>query len=241
MLSGALIPCGGLSAHLRAASSATCSDLVAHQSQMLGDPSYGAQAVADREAYEQRLAKCDLSLGRPQATLDLSRGWPETVSRYEVTARAEAAPGHGDAARQALEKLARESSLPWAFFVDTTEVWPYSAQDRYVSLAMRAWSRSRGPSLDDYVSALVRHAGERLVTLDLASAEPNQPTGQWALWTGVTEGARVDRDTDQTVLWADGLDVHDRSTSATSWSPSARLDSRSLGTATIPPPSTRPS
>ena len=129
-----------------------------------------------------------------------------------MVARGEAALGHGDATRRALEKLARESPPPPLFFDETTELWPYAAQDWYVVLALKAWKHGGGFSFDDYVSAMVRHAGETLVSLDVASAEAKEPTGTWALWTGATQEGRLDRDGHSTVLRAEGLDVHDEVT-----------------------------
>jgi hypothetical protein len=210
----AVVSCGGLSSRIRAAPSTSCADVIAQAPAIRADSRYEDQPSEDREAYDLRLAECDLSMGMPEPTLELARSWPDRMAtrRGQTVARAEAAQGNCDAAREALESIAGEAHLSPTFFLDTTELWPCSAEDWFVSLAIRAWHRSASPSLDEFASKLVHHAKRNLVPVTLASAEPGRGSGDWAVWTGRIEDARLDRDGDQTLLKAEGVEVKDEIT-----------------------------
>jgi hypothetical protein len=46
-----------------------------------------------------------------------------------------------------------------------------------------------------------------LLSLSVAAADPDRPGGDWALWTGRIQQARLDRGGDQTLLKVEGVDV----------------------------------
>jgi hypothetical protein len=204
-VSGAVLSCASVSSHVRDAATATCKDILGPSSRVLSDPAYRSLGASDRQTYEHRLAQCKLTFGDPKAALDLSDRWPSSSDRDEVRARAEAALHHDAAAREALEKLASESALSADFLVDTTELWPYSTQDWYVSLAIQACGRGGGPPLDELASALMQHGGGTLVQFERASADEQVPPGGWALWIGDIQDVHVDHAGSRTVIRAEGL------------------------------------
>jgi hypothetical protein len=147
--------------------------------------------------------------------MDLSDRWPSSPDRDEVRAGAEAALHHDAAVRAALEKLASESALSAHFLVDSTELWPYSTEDWYVSLAIQAWGRGGGPPLDELASALIQHGGGTLVQFERASADEQVPAGGWALWMGDTQDAHVDHAGGRTTIRAEGLFQRDEVSTST--------------------------
>jgi hypothetical protein len=200
---------------MNASATMTCTDALANQPAIVSDRGYGHAAAEVRLAYEMGLADCDLAAGKAQAALDLAIGWPDSaaVSRDSVRARAEGALGHREGVHQALETLSRETEIPAAFFVETSELWPNSTEDWYMRLAIQAWGRAPGQySLRGLAASLVHHAGRSLLGLAVASADPERKGGDWAAWTGLIEDARLDREGSRTLFKAQGVDVKDEVT-----------------------------
>jgi hypothetical protein len=57
------------------------------------------------------------------------------------------------------------------------------------------------------VGRIVGRGNAELVTLRVAAADADRKPGEWAVWTGNVRNGQLDREQNQTVLRAEGLDV----------------------------------
>jgi hypothetical protein len=106
-----------------------------------------------------------------------------------------------------------ESRTAGSIFLNATELSPFAGQDWFMTLAIQAWGKGEATeSLSSYAAALVHKSGAHLLTLAVAAADPDRPGGDWALWTGRIREARLDREGDQTLIKAEGVEIKTEAT-----------------------------
>lgn len=188
----------------------SCPDVVAHLDAVVHDARYAEVPAGARQAYERRVAECDLTLKKYEDAVQLARTWPDTYSdqRDEVVARGEAALGHEAETRAALESYVGWAHSTPDFLTDSTELARYASEEWFVNLGVALWkSGSHDPPLDVFARHFLRHA--TLPSLDVILADPAREPGEWIVWLGHVDDARLDRDKDQTLLASEGVDVRE--------------------------------
>jgi hypothetical protein len=204
--------CGGVQRQMREASSIPCATVLARHPSIAADPSYVTQPRFERESYEIKVAECAISRGKPQLAIELAKGWSSEVelTRAKITARAQAAMGDEAATRITLEGLAGDGRLDAGFFTETEELQRFAGSEWFLRLALAVWTVRKQPPIEVFGPRLVHNAGEKLLSLSVASADPTRAPGEWVMWTGVVHDARLDREGDRTLLSAEGIDVKEQ-------------------------------
>jgi hypothetical protein len=116
----------------------------------------------------------------------------------------------GDVARAEQELLALLSvrRVQPEYFLQSVEFRRYATDEWLVRAAMSAWVPDGKLSLDEYLSRLLGRRNLQALALRIAAADAARRPGEWAVWTGIVRSSRLDRERSETVLVAEGLDVH---------------------------------
>ncbi|HSO00409.1 MAG TPA: hypothetical protein VLS89_19085, partial [Candidatus Nanopelagicales bacterium] len=206
--------CVSLNQRLRllGAQNTPCGELLAGHPALVAEEGYAKEPQPLRENYEGRVAHCHLVSGDHDAALELAARWSDDFDeKLRITAIAAARRGDEGACQAALQRFSSRSSRDVGdigrFLLETRSFQPFRSRDWFVDLAIRAWAAEPTMDLDEFVSALVRAGGPRLVTLHLATADADLRPGGWALWVGVARGSRIDRENNQTLVYAEGVDI----------------------------------
>lgn len=201
------VACTSLRDRMADVRSRPCDDVLIEYSQLSTDPQYKRESQGLREEYELNVASCYLERRRPEKAVELSKGWTDDVSKTKIAARAHAQLGREQECRSALATLAQSPRASSEFFTDWPEFKVYSATDWFIGYAIDAWARSQTPPIEQYMRSLTGRGGSGLLSLNVAAADSQRPAGDWAVWTGMVRSGNIDRDAQQTILVAEGVDV----------------------------------
>lgn len=201
--------CATLNQRLLDAQKAPCGQLLEDHPELVADEGYPGEPRALREQHEGRVAYCHLDSGDRDAALELATRWSDDFDgKHRVTAIAAAQRGDESTCQAALQRFSSlKSRDAGRFFVDTPAFQRFRSRDWFVDLAARAWTGEQYIEIDRLVAALVRAGGPTLVPLHLAAADAGLRPGGWAFWIGVARGSRIDREGNQTVVYAEGVDI----------------------------------
>jgi hypothetical protein len=202
-----LVACTSFRDKLENVNGRPCDDVLFEYSKLSVDPQYKQESRGLREQYEMTVASCYLERRRPEKAVDLSKAWTDDVAKTKIAARAHAQLGQEQECRAAIAALAAHTSTD--FFTDWPEFKPYSSTDWFIGYAIDAWARSQTPPLEQFVRQLAGRGGGGLLPLNVAAADAQRPAGDWAVWTGMVRSGNIDRDAQQTILVAEGVDVQE--------------------------------
>jgi hypothetical protein len=199
--------CGGLHAQMAAADRDPCEKVLARHESVSRAPDYASQDREFREGYEVQVVRCAMARNKFEVSAAIAKGWSDHIAleREQTLSRAEAGLGNDTAAAEHLEVLAKNVLSDEKFFVESPELRRYRSEDWFVGLAIRVWSRHADGSLYGFVSELLGR--DALLPLRVVVADPHREKGQWVVWTGKVQDARLDSDANQTLFLAEGVDV----------------------------------
>ncbi len=200
--------CASLESRVRRASLTDCATLTREYAEIKGDSGYAELGRSERQPYETEVANCWLVAKKPREALNLARSWrTDEPDRYMISARAAAVLGDAPAVEAELEKLAELGGPDDFEFYSADEFAAFTKRDWFVRVAAQGYNPDEGIPFERHVERVLSRAGQRLLPLRLAVADPSRAAGEWVLWLGIVHQGRLDRERARTLLFVEGAEI----------------------------------